>query len=90
VPTIAEGGVPGYEAINWYGILAPAGTPAPIVDRLNKELKVILASDEVKGWFLKQGAEADYLPPTEFLAFLEEETSKWARVVKEAKIKVED
>ena len=48
VPTIAEAGVPGYEATNWWGILAPAGTPAPIVDRLNKELKAILASEEVQ------------------------------------------
>ena len=69
VPTIAEAGVPGYEVINWWGILAPAGTPAPIVDRLNKELKAILASDEVKKQFLNQGAEVDYLGPAEFGQF---------------------
>ncbi len=89
LPTIAEDGVPEFAADQWWGIWAPAGTPAPIVDRLNKELKVILGLDEIKGWFLKQGAEVDYLSPTEFLAFLEEETSRWARVVKEANIKME-
>ena len=89
VPTIAEAGVPGYEATNWWGILAPAGTPAPIVDRLNKELKALLASDEVKKLFLNEGAEVDYLGPAEFGPFIEREITKWGKVVKEANIKVE-
>ena len=89
VPTIAEAGVPGYEATSWYGILAPAGTPAPIVDRLNKEIKAILASDEVKKRFLNDGMEVDYLGPTEFGPFIEEEIAKWASVVKKANIKLE-
>jgi tripartite-type tricarboxylate transporter receptor subunit TctC len=89
VPTIAEGGVPGFEANQWWGIWAPAGTPAPIVERLNKELKAILALDEIKELFLSQGAEVDYLSPTEFVSFLEGEMAKWARVVKEANVKLE-
>ena len=89
VPTIAEAGVPGYEATNWWGILAPAGTPAPIVDRLNKEIKTILISAEVKKLFLKEGAEVDYLGPAEFGPFIEREIAKWGKVVKEANIKVE-
>ena len=88
VPTIAEAGVPGYEATNWWGILAPAGTPAPIVDRLNKEIKTILASDEVKKLFLNEGAEVDYLGPAEFGPFIEREIAKWGKVVKEANIQV--
>jgi tripartite-type tricarboxylate transporter receptor subunit TctC len=89
VPAIAEA-LPGYESTVWWGILVPAGTPMPIVDSLNNELKAILALDEVKKWFLNQGAEADYLGPTEFGAFLEREMAKWARVIKKANIKLEE
>jgi tripartite-type tricarboxylate transporter receptor subunit TctC len=89
VPSIAEAGVPGYEATNWYGILAPAGTPAPIVDRLDKELKAMLTSDEVKKWFNNQGAEVGYMGPIDFGPFIAEMINKWAKVVKDANIKVE-
>jgi tripartite-type tricarboxylate transporter receptor subunit TctC len=89
VPTIAEAGVPGYEATNWWGILAPAGTPAPIVERLNKEIKTLLASAEVQKLFLNEGADVDYLGPAEFGPFIEKEIIKWGKVVKEANIKVE-
>jgi tripartite-type tricarboxylate transporter receptor subunit TctC len=87
VPPVAET-VPGFESTQWWGILGPAGTPAPIVDRLNNELKSILAADEVKKWFLNDGSEADYLGPTEFGPFIEKELAKWIRVVKEANIKL--
>jgi len=87
VPTIAEAGAPGYECNNWWGILAPAGTPAPIVDRLSKELKVIVTSDEIKKRFLSQGAEVDYLDPGKFGLFIAGELTKWSGVVKEANIK---
>ena len=82
-------GLPGYESTGWWGILAPAGTPAPIVDRLNKEIKAILVSDELKKFFLNEGAEMDYLDPTEFSRFMEKDIAKWSRLVKEANIKVE-
>ena len=90
VPTVAEAGVPGYESTTWWGVYAPAGTPAPIVDRLNKELKTILASEEVKKRFRTFDAEVDYLPLAEFGAFLKEDMEKWARVVKMASIKLEE
>jgi tripartite-type tricarboxylate transporter receptor subunit TctC len=89
VPTIAEGGVPGYEATNWWGISAPAGTPAPIVDRLSRELKTLLSSPDVQKLFLNEGAEADFVGPAEFGQFIEAEIIKWGKVVKEANIKVE-
>ena len=89
VPTIAEAALPGYETINWWGILAPAGTPAPIVARLDKEIKGILAEDEVKKRYLKDGVEVDYLGSAEFGSFLEKETANWTRVVKKANIKLE-
>ncbi len=89
VPTIAEAGVPGYESTGWWGILAPVGTPAPIVDRLNKEIKAILVSDELKKFFLTEGAEMDYLGPSDFGQFIAADINKWVRLVKEANIKVE-
>jgi tripartite-type tricarboxylate transporter receptor subunit TctC len=89
VPTISEAGVPGYEANNWWGLMAPAGTPAPIIGRLHKELSVILASAETKKRFDAEGAEALHMTPEEFGRFIAAETAKWAKVVKEAGIKAE-
>jgi tripartite-type tricarboxylate transporter receptor subunit TctC len=88
IPTIAEGGLPGYEATTWKGMVAPAGTPAWIIDRLTKELKAILTSEDVKKVFLQDGSEADYLGPAEHGKFIEKELANWARVVKEANIKL--
>jgi tripartite-type tricarboxylate transporter receptor subunit TctC len=89
VPTIAEAGVPGYDVTNWWGILAPAGTPVPIIEKLNREINAVLTSDEVKKLFLKEGAEVDYMGPAEFGPFIAREITKWSKVVKEANIKVE-
>jgi tripartite-type tricarboxylate transporter receptor subunit TctC len=89
VPTIAEAGVPGYEATNWWGIFAPAGTPTPIVEKLNKEIKALLTTAEVQKLFQNEGADVDYLGPAEFGPFVEKEIIKWGKVVKEANIKVE-
>ncbi len=89
VPTIAEAGVPGFEATGWWGVLAPAGTPVPIIDRLNHELKVILTSDEVKKRFLDEGSDVDYMRPAEFEQFIVREITLWKQVVKEANVKLE-
>jgi len=89
VPTIAEAGVPGYEANNWWGIVVPTGTPAPIIGRLHKELTVVLASAETKKRFESEGSEAAKMAPEEFGRFVAAETAKWAKVVKEAGIKAE-
>jgi tripartite-type tricarboxylate transporter receptor subunit TctC len=89
VPTIAESGLPGYDLTQWYGMLAPAGVPAPIVERLTNELKVILTSDEVKKRFLNEGTEAEYMGPVEFGKFLEQDIARWAVVVKKANITLE-
>jgi tripartite-type tricarboxylate transporter receptor subunit TctC len=89
VPTIAEAGVPEYGAFNWWGILAPAGTPAPIIERLDRELKAILDLDDVKKRFLAEGVDADYMGPAEFGQYIAQETTQWKRVVQDAKIKVD-
>jgi tripartite-type tricarboxylate transporter receptor subunit TctC len=89
VPTMAEAGVPGYELDQWFGLFAPAGTPLPVIDTLNRELKAVLASDKVKKQILNAGGEADYIAPAEFSTLIGKEITKWTRIVKEANIKVE-
>lgn len=89
VPTVAEAGLPGYKSIQWWGLLAPAGTPAPIVNRLSSELKAIIAMDDVKKRFLSDGIEAEHMGPAEFNEFLEDEQDNWTRIVKKANIKLE-
>ena len=89
VPTIAESGLPGYEANNWWGILAPAGTPPAIVKKLHTELNTILTSAETRKRFSNEGAEAVSMAPDAFGKFIASEMVKWSRVVKEAGIKAE-
>ena len=89
VPTIAEGGVPDYEAVNWWGIVAPAGTPAAIVEKLHAAITAVQNSEEVKKHFASQGAEVVQMSTPQFAAFIEKEMNKWQRVVKEGNIKAE-
>lgn len=89
VPTIAEAGVPGYEAVNWWGIIAPAGTPQAVLDRLYKELTAIQKMPELVKRFETEAVEAVQMTPAEFGRYIEQETAKWARVVKDAGIKAQ-
>jgi tripartite-type tricarboxylate transporter receptor subunit TctC len=89
VPTIAEACVTGYEAVNWWGIVAPAGTPQAIIDKLHKDIAAVQASPEVQKQFSSEGAEIVQMSPAEFGTFMEREMKKWERVVKEGKIKAE-
>lgn len=82
LPTLAELGYPQVDGKVWYGISGPAGIPKPIVTRLSEELRKILASAEVKERFGQQGADATYLPPAEFVAFIKAEWARWGPVVK--------
>jgi len=84
VPTIAEAGVPGYEATSWFGMLAPAATPAPIVAKLNAALVKVLAQPDIKKKINDQGAEAYSETPAEFAAFIQKESVKWGKVVRES------
>lgn len=88
VPPIAEG-LPGYEALNWWGIVGPAGMPAAVVEKLNKAIAAAVASANVKDEFAKQGASAATMSPDEFGKFVASELPKWERVVKEGGIKAE-
>jgi tripartite-type tricarboxylate transporter receptor subunit TctC len=87
VPTIAEAGLPGYEATIWLGIMAPAGTPKPIVDKLNAEINKVLSRPDTKEAWAKQGAEPLVMTPAEFDAYLRADIDKWANVIHKAGIK---
>ncbi|MEI7670893.1 MAG: tripartite tricarboxylate transporter substrate binding protein [Deltaproteobacteria bacterium] len=89
LPTISESGVPGYEAVIWWGLFAPAGTPKAIVDKLHKEVGVILQAEDMQKAFEIQGADNDLLGPAEFVKFIEAEGVKWGKLIKEADIKQE-
>ncbi len=89
VPTIAEAGIPGYESFIWWGMFAPAGTPKAIVDKLNKELETIMKTEEMAKIFVAQGAEQDLLGPAAFAKFMESESAKWGKVIKQGNIKLE-
>jgi tripartite-type tricarboxylate transporter receptor subunit TctC len=89
VPTVSEAGVPGYEATIWLGLMAPAGTPQAIVDKLNSEINKILGKEEVKATWAKQGAEPLIMSPAEFDKYLRADIEKWAKVIQTAGIKVQ-
>jgi tripartite-type tricarboxylate transporter receptor subunit TctC len=89
VPTIAEAGVPDYEGVNWWGVVAPAGTPAAIVDKLHADITAVQDSDEVRKHFASEGAQIVQMRSDEFAAFIAKETAKWGRVVREGNIKAE-
>jgi tripartite-type tricarboxylate transporter receptor subunit TctC len=89
VPTVGET-LPGFALSSFWGVLAPAGTPAPIVERLAKEIKAIMATAEAKKVIEDQGSVVDYLGPHEFGKLLEDEITKYKMVVKKANIKMED
>jgi tripartite-type tricarboxylate transporter receptor subunit TctC len=87
LPTIDESGVRGYDVSNWIGMVAPAGTPPEVVDKLHKEITTVLASSDAQKQLAARGAEAVPMSSAEFGAFMGKEMAKWERVVKEGKIK---
>jgi tripartite-type tricarboxylate transporter receptor subunit TctC len=89
VPTIAEAGVPGYEANNWWGIMAPAGTPKEIVDRLYKDIQATLKSPQLTAAFDREGAAVVTMSSEDFAKYIENEIVKWGRVVKEGNIRAQ-
>jgi tripartite-type tricarboxylate transporter receptor subunit TctC len=89
LPTIAEAGVPGYEVNVWFGIQAPAATPKPVIEKINKDLAAIYKSEEVSKRFNDQGVEVVASTPEAFQKLIQSEITKWGRVVKDANIKIE-
>lgn len=89
IPTIAEAGLPGYEAVQWYGVLAPAATPRDIITKLHGGVVRALQNPDVRQRLLNDGAEPVGSSPEEFAAYLRSETTKWAKVIKAAGIQPE-
>jgi tripartite-type tricarboxylate transporter receptor subunit TctC len=90
VPTIDQAGVPGYSTVQWHGIVAPAGTPQRMIDRLHAELKAILASEEGRRRLVAAGAEIDYLASAEFGAFMRQDMEQWSQLIRKANIRLRD
>lgn len=86
LPTLAESGLPGFDATLTYGLLAPARTPRPIVERLNQELRAALGSDEVRARIIAEGGEPEPTTPEQHAAVIDREESKWSAVIREAGI----
>ena len=89
VPTIAEAGVPGYEATGWNGLVAPAGTPAPIIEKLNGAFVKVLRTPAVASYLSGQGADPDPGTAAEFAAYIKAEIAKWAKVVQDSGARVD-
>jgi tripartite-type tricarboxylate transporter receptor subunit TctC len=89
VPTLSEAGLPGYDAVIWLGVMAPMGTPKPIIDTLNSDIGKIVNSPDVKDAWTKQGAVPMRMTAEEFARFLEQDIQKWAKVVKFSGAKVD-
>jgi tripartite-type tricarboxylate transporter receptor subunit TctC len=89
VPTMSEAGVPGFDASLYYGLVAPAGTPRPVIERLNKELQAALASDEVKKQFGLDGTEITPGTPEDYADFIDKDEKKWAELVKASGVEQE-
>ena len=82
MPTIAESGLPGVDAVLSYGLLAPPGTPRPIVDRLNRELRAILAMPDIRQKLADEGADPDPTTPEEYAAVIDREQTKFSTLIK--------
>lgn len=89
LPTVSEAGLPGYEATQQYGLVAPAGTPGPIIEQLNRALRTALASDDVRTRLAADGAEPVPSTPEEHAVLIAEEHAKWSRLVSEIGLKLE-
>jgi len=89
VPTVAEAAVPGYAVYTWFGVVAPAGVPPPVLTRLHAALVQALTSPEMRRQFTNQGAEVVANTPAEFSAFLREEVAKWNKVIRDSGARVD-
>ena len=87
LPTVAEAGLPGYQAVGWFGLLAPAATPKPVVDRLSADVNRVLADADVRAKMQALGADPGGNSPEEFRRFIRDDQAKWSKLMKDARIK---
>jgi tripartite-type tricarboxylate transporter receptor subunit TctC len=90
LPTIAESGLPGFEAISWFGLMVPAGTPAPIIGKVYQQAAKIAMQPEMKVKLAQLGLDPTADPPDAFAAIIKADIAKWAKVIKDANIKAEN
>jgi tripartite-type tricarboxylate transporter receptor subunit TctC len=88
-PTLAESGFPGFDMVSWQALVAPAGTPRPVIEKLNAEVARVLKTPEMKEKMAGLGADVVANSPEQFAQYLREETSKWSKIVKDAGLKLE-
>jgi tripartite-type tricarboxylate transporter receptor subunit TctC len=89
LPTVAEAGLPGYQAVGWFGLLAPAATPKPVVDRLSADVNRVLADSDVRAKMQALGADPGGNSPEEFRRFIRDDQAKWSKLMKDAGIKTQ-
>jgi tripartite-type tricarboxylate transporter receptor subunit TctC len=89
IPTIAEQGVPGFEALAWNGLFAPAGTPQALIDRINADVNAALADPGVRAAFVKQGLIVGGGSAAEFKAFIDQDSKKWGAIIDKVGIKID-
>ena len=89
MPTVAEAGLPGFEAITWHGVVVPAATPSGVVERINTDLNAVLAQNDVRERLSAQGVEPRGGTPAEFATFLKAEIPKWTKVVRDSGARAE-
>ncbi len=89
VPTVAESGVPGFNAVGWMGFFAPQKTPPAIIDKLNKQIATVVKAPEMRAWLREQGFEAVGNTEAQFATFLKADMARWAEVVRYAGVKPE-
>jgi len=89
VPTFSEAGLPGFRAEGWFGIVAPAATPKNAINKMSSEMAVILAMPDTRDYLIKQGSEAFVSTPDQVTALIKADVAKYARIIKDANIKIE-
>jgi tripartite-type tricarboxylate transporter receptor subunit TctC len=89
VPTIAESGYPGFDVVNWYGVLAPAGTPQYAIAKLNQEITRIVSSPDTRERLVSYGLEVVASTPRDYAAFRKSDLAKWSRIIKEINLRYE-
>lgn len=89
IPTLAESGVPAYHAVQWYGVIAPSGTPRAIIERLNREVRQTLKLDDVKAPLVAEGADLSDTTPEQFRQFIEQEMARWGKAVRDSGARID-
>ncbi|MBI3043174.1 MAG: tripartite tricarboxylate transporter substrate binding protein [Betaproteobacteria bacterium] len=89
IPTIAESGIPAYHAVQWYGVIAPAGVPRVIVERLNREIRQVITIDDVKAPLMAEGAELADTTPEQFRQFIEQEMARWGKAIRDSGARID-